>query len=166
RHPRAEHAGRQRAGRARGTAAHPGAAAVHLTSSPCRLSIRISGKSPSHPRSCHPHGPVLPPSTVNAGDDISRISNTDAVMREPVVMSVSEQRAAGDREFQADERRVASGTELLTVAEVSTILRVSKMTIYRMVHAGEIPHVRVGRSFRIPVDAVRQILGGRIPGER
>ncbi|GAA5156664.1 hypothetical protein GCM10023321_32880 [Pseudonocardia eucalypti] len=58
-------------------------------------------------------------------------------------------------------QRPASGAELLTVAEVSNTLRVSKMTIYRMVHAGEIPHVRVGRSFRIPADAVRDILGSR-----
>jgi excisionase family DNA binding protein len=56
---------------------------------------------------------------------------------------------------------LVSGTELLTVAEVSAILRVSKMTIYRMVHAGTIPHVRVGRSFRIPADALRAILNER-----
>jgi excisionase family DNA binding protein len=41
------------------------------------------------------------------------------------------------------------------------LLRVSKMTIYRMVHSDEITHVRVGRSFRIPADAVRRILGTR-----
>jgi hypothetical protein len=30
-----------------------------------------------------------------------------------------------------------------------------------MVHAGSIPHVRVGRSFRIPADALRVILNER-----
>jgi excisionase family DNA binding protein len=28
------------------------------------------------------------------------------------------------------------------------------MTVYRLVHAGELPAVRVGRSFRVPQDAV------------
>ncbi|WP_028923723.1 helix-turn-helix domain-containing protein [Pseudonocardia acaciae] len=80
-------------------------------------------------------------------------------------MNLGEQRVTGDRGSEAGERRLASGSELLTVAEVSTMLRVSKMTIYRMVHSGEIPHVRVGRSFRIPADAVRQILGSRELGQ-
>ena len=39
-------------------------------------------------------------------------------------------------------------------------MRVSKMTVYRMVHAGELPAVRVGRSFRVPEDAVHQYLRG------
>ncbi len=42
----------------------------------------------------------------------------------------------------------------LTVAEVAAIMRVSKMTVYRLVHSGEMPAVRVGRSFRVPQDAV------------
>jgi excisionase family DNA binding protein len=79
-------------------------------------------------------------------------------------MNLGEQRVTGDHGSEASER-LASGSELLTVAEVSTMLRVSKMTIYRMVHSGEIPHVRVGRSFRIPADAVRQILGSRELGQ-
>lgn len=62
--------------------------------------------------------------------------------------------------------QLPTGTELLTVAEVSNMLRVSKMTIYRMVHSGELTHVRVGRSFRIPADAVRDILGSRLHGDQ
>lgn len=46
----------------------------------------------------------------------------------------------------------------LTVAEVATLMRVSKMTVYRLVHSGELPAVRVGRSFRVPEEAVRQYL--------
>ena len=46
----------------------------------------------------------------------------------------------------------------LTVAEVAKIMRVSKMTVYRMVHAGELPAVRVGRSFRVPESAVEDYL--------
>ncbi|GGI92992.1 excisionase [Saccharopolyspora subtropica] len=37
----------------------------------------------------------------------------------------------------------------LTVAEVAKLMRVSKMTVYRLVHAGELPAARVGRSFRV-----------------
>ena len=40
-----------------------------------------------------------------------------------------------------------SEVKFLTVAEVATVMRVSKMTVYRLVHSGELPAVRVGRSF-------------------
>jgi excisionase family DNA binding protein len=46
----------------------------------------------------------------------------------------------------------------LTVAEVATVMRVSKMTVYRMVHGGDLPAVRVGRSFRVPEKAVHDYL--------
>lgn len=42
----------------------------------------------------------------------------------------------------------------LTVAEVAAAMRVSKMTVYRLVHGGTLPAVRVGRSFRVPEDSV------------
>ncbi|MGH3753340.1 MAG: helix-turn-helix domain-containing protein [Pseudonocardiaceae bacterium] len=48
--------------------------------------------------------------------------------------------------------------QFLTVAEVAAMMRVSKMTVYRLVHAGELPAVRVGRSFRVPQVAVRGYL--------
>jgi excisionase family DNA binding protein len=48
----------------------------------------------------------------------------------------------------------------LTVAEVAAIMRVSKMTVYRLVHGGELAAVRVGRSFRVPEPAVRAYLSG------
>ncbi len=37
-------------------------------------------------------------------------------------------------------------------------MRVSKMTVYRLVHSGELAAVRVGRSFRVPEDAVNDYL--------
>ena len=46
----------------------------------------------------------------------------------------------------------------LTVAEVAELMRVSKMTVYRMVHAGELPAVRMGRSFRVPQVAVENLI--------
>ena len=55
------------------------------------------------------------------------------------------------------ERQLAE-VRFLTVAEVAAIMRVSKMTVYRMVHAGELPAIRVGRSFRVPEDEVHAYL--------
>ena len=52
----------------------------------------------------------------------------------------------------------------LTVAEVAGVMRVSKMTVYRMVHSGELSAVRVGRSFRVPAKAVREYLSGAYVG--
>jgi excisionase family DNA binding protein len=46
----------------------------------------------------------------------------------------------------------------LTVAEVASLMRVSKMTVYRLVHGGTLPAVRVGRSFRVPEQAVNDYL--------
>jgi excisionase family DNA binding protein len=46
----------------------------------------------------------------------------------------------------------------LVVAEVAEIMRVSRMTVYRLVHAGDLPAVRVGRSFRVPEQAVHEYL--------
>lgn len=50
--------------------------------------------------------------------------------------------------------------KFLTVAEVATLMRVSKMTVYRLVHSGELTAVRVGRSFRVPEQAVQEYLRG------
>lgn len=60
----------------------------------------------------------------------------------------------GDRTASGD----ISGVKFLTVAEVATVMRVSKMTVYRLVHSGELEAVRVGRSFRVPEHAVDEYL--------
>jgi excisionase family DNA binding protein len=57
----------------------------------------------------------------------------------------------------AQERRLAD-VRFATVAEVAMLMRVSKMTVYRLVHSGELPAVRVGRSFRVPEGAVHDYL--------
>lgn len=46
----------------------------------------------------------------------------------------------------------------LTVAEVASVMRVSKMTVYRLVNAGTLPAVRVGRSVRVPEQTVHNYL--------
>lgn len=51
-----------------------------------------------------------------------------------------------------------SDVHFLTVAEVAELMRVSKMTVYRLVHSGELPAVRFGRSYRVPETAVTDAL--------
>jgi excisionase family DNA binding protein len=51
-----------------------------------------------------------------------------------------------------------SDMHFLTVSEVAEVMRVSKMTVYRLVHSGRMPAVRFGRSFRVPEAAVEQYL--------
>jgi len=46
----------------------------------------------------------------------------------------------------------------LTVAEVAALMRVSKMSVYRLIHSGELEAVRFGRSFRVPETAVTAYL--------
>ena len=38
---------------------------------------------------------------------------------------------------------------LLTVSEVAAELRVSNMTVYRLIKAGQLPALRVGKNYRI-----------------
>lgn len=52
---------------------------------------------------------------------------------------------------------------LLKVAEIATRLRVAKMTVYRLFHAGQLPGaIRVGRSIRVPSSAVEAYLKGSV----
>jgi excisionase family DNA binding protein len=44
---------------------------------------------------------------------------------------------------------IESQPRFVTVAEVAGVLRVSNMTVYRLIQAGQLPAVRVGRSYRI-----------------
>jgi excisionase family DNA binding protein len=54
----------------------------------------------------------------------------------------------------------------LTVTEVAAIMRVSKMTVYRLLHSGELPGLRVGRSFRVPAQALEAYLGRGLRADR
>ncbi len=41
------------------------------------------------------------------------------------------------------------GDRLLTVAEVADHMRVSNMTVYRLIKSGTLPALRVGKNYRI-----------------
>ena len=56
------------------------------------------------------------------------------------------------------EQRAVEDAPFLTVAEVAEQMRVSRMTVYRLVHSGELAAVRFGRSFRVPPDSVDRLI--------
>lgn len=51
-----------------------------------------------------------------------------------------------------------NGSPFMTVTEVALLLRVSTMTIYRLVKAGELPAVRIGRSYRLRPEDIDKYL--------
>jgi excisionase family DNA binding protein len=42
-----------------------------------------------------------------------------------------------------------AGDRLLTVTEVAATMRVSNMTVYRLIKGGELPALRVGKNYRV-----------------
>ena len=46
------------------------------------------------------------------------------------------------------------GGKFLTVAEVAAIVRLSKMSVYRLIHSGQLEAVQFGRSFRVSEKAL------------
>ena len=54
-----------------------------------------------------------------------------------------------------------SRARFLTAGEVAGLLRVSTMTVYRLIKAGELAAVRVGKSYRVREDDVDRYLASR-----
>ncbi len=52
-------------------------------------------------------------------------------------------------------------SQFMTVGEVASVLRVSSMTVYRLINAGELPAVRIGRSFRLRAEDLDRYLSDR-----
>jgi excisionase family DNA binding protein len=50
---------------------------------------------------------------------------------------------------------------LLTVAEVAHLMRVSNMTVYRLIKSGQLPAIRVGKNYRIRQSDVDRYLSDR-----
>jgi excisionase family DNA binding protein len=50
---------------------------------------------------------------------------------------------------------------LFTVAEVAAGMRVSNMTVYRLIRSGELPALRVGKGYRIFEADLERFLEGR-----
>jgi excisionase family DNA binding protein len=54
-----------------------------------------------------------------------------------------------------------AGDRLLTVAEVAATMRVSNMTVYRLIKNGDLPALRVGKNYRIRESDVEVYLSDR-----
>ena len=54
--------------------------------------------------------------------------------------------------------------DLLTAREVADVMRVSTMTVYRLIKAGEMPAIRVGKHLRIRERDVARYLDQRVVG--
>ena len=54
-----------------------------------------------------------------------------------------------------------AGDRLLTVAEVAATMRVSNMTVYRLIKNGDMPALRVGKNYRIRESDVDAYLSER-----
>ncbi|MEO8291935.1 MAG: helix-turn-helix domain-containing protein [Actinomycetota bacterium] len=56
------------------------------------------------------------------------------------------------------------GGSLLTVAEVAAVMRVSNMTVYRLIRGGDLPAIRVGKNYRIrEAEAQRYLMDRSVP---
>ena len=51
--------------------------------------------------------------------------------------------------------------QLLTVMEVAAVMRVSNMTVYRLIKAGQLAAIRVGKNYRIRESDVEAYLAAR-----
>ena len=64
------------------------------------------------------------------------------------------------------QERDAAPPDVLTAAEAAARLRVSLKSIYKAVKNGKLPVVRIGRTIRIPVHALKQTLERPAPADR
>lgn len=55
---------------------------------------------------------------------------------------------------------------LLTVGDAAVLLQVSQDLVRRALRRGDIPGVRIGRLWRVPVDVIDRLLAGRVASER
>jgi len=53
------------------------------------------------------------------------------------------------------------GDRLLTVVEVASLMRVSNMTVYRLIKSGNLAAIRVGKNYRIRESDVDHYLSDR-----
>lgn len=60
-----------------------------------------------------------------------------------------------------DTQRTFSTGRLFTVAEVAEVMRVSNMTVYRLIKSGQLAAIRVGKNYRIRESDVDRYLSER-----
>jgi excisionase family DNA binding protein len=104
-------------------------------------------------------GAVLQDDGPPSGEQAERIAEKIRPLLRPAGPAAHRRRAPRPGEGE----RPFSEIRFLTVAEVARVLRVSDDVVYRLVHAGELPAIRVGRSFRVQEQAVHDYLRDTLP---
>lgn len=59
------------------------------------------------------------------------------------------------------DKRLLGGDRLLTVGEVAATMRVSNITVYRLIKGGQLGAIRVGKNYRIRESDVNRYLSDR-----
>jgi excisionase family DNA binding protein len=59
------------------------------------------------------------------------------------------------------KKRPLVGDRLLTVGEVAATMRVSNMTVYRLIKSGQLAAIRVGKNYRIRESEIDRYLSDR-----
>ncbi len=57
-------------------------------------------------------------------------------------------------DLSVTSNRFVAGGSVYTVSEVAETMRVSRMSVYRLIHAGTLPSLKVGSSFRVTQGAL------------
>jgi excisionase family DNA binding protein len=65
----------------------------------------------------------------------------------------------GERPIQSRWRE-GDEDQLLTVGEVCDAMRVSNMTVYRLIKSGDLPAIRLGKTYRVLESEVERYLSG------
>jgi excisionase family DNA binding protein len=70
-------------------------------------------------------------------------------------------RITGSRVMAPPRKSPYVGDRLLTVGEVAALMRVSSMTVYRLIKSGSLAAIRVGKNYRIRESDVNRYLSDR-----
>jgi excisionase family DNA binding protein len=83
--------------------------------------------------------------------------HADAVLKSsPPQQAHTNQRVHGIEHGNVSVVATGGGPELLRVADIAATLRLGRSQVYAMCARGELPVIRIGRSVRIPRQALRE----------
>lgn len=60
-----------------------------------------------------------------------------------------------------DDRRQPMAPLLLTIPQAAAVLAVGRTTLYELISDGQLDVVHIGRSCRVPADAIREFVDAR-----
>jgi excisionase family DNA binding protein len=78
------------------------------------------------------------------------------ITKEHLLAGVAAQAAEADTPPPSE---LLGGVKTLTIPEVASLLRINRNVAYAAARRGEIPTIKFGRALRVPVAALRHLLG-------